>query len=349
MVRVGIIGAGFIGRNHFNQYEKMRDRATVTLLCDKDADRRAGDWSKVLGNIADAQGTKRDLGGIRPCIDWQDVINDPQVDLVDICAPTFLHRDIAVAALKAGKSVLCEKPMALSVEQCDEMLAAARGARGKFMVAQCIRFWPEYVYLREAVRSKRYGELRSLELRRFAGTPDYSLGNWIVNPELSGGAVLDLHVHDVDFALGLFGKPASVVAQGYQRAGGGVDRVHAQWFYRGVERVTQINGAWDLPNGFRFNMGFTAVFENAALTFDMNPEVPLTLLRPKQDPERPGLPTQDAYHGEIEHMLDCIEHNREPSITTPAESRDAVAIALAEKRSALTGRVVEISNTVSAT
>lgn len=342
MIRVGIIGAGFIGRNHFNQYEKMKGRVQVAALCDKDADRRAGDWSKVLGNLADAQGTKRDLAGIRPCGDWSELVADPQIDLIDICAPTFLHCEIAVAALKAGKSVLSEKPMALSVEQCDRMLAAARGARGRFMVAQCIRFWPEYVYLRELVRSEQYGRLRALELRRFAGTPDYSMGNWIVNPELSGGAVLDLHVHDVDFALGLLGKPASVVAQGYPRTGGGVDRVHAQWFYPGTERVTQLAGAWDLPTGFKFNMGYTAVFEQAALTFDMNPDVPLTLFRPKAEPQRPTLSTTDAYYAEIDHLVSCIEQGEDPSITTPQESRDAVAIALAEKQSVLSGKPVEL-------
>jgi predicted dehydrogenase len=342
MVRVGIIGAGFIGRNHFNQYEKMKARAPVVALCDKDADRRAGDWSKVLGNLADDKGSKRDLGNIRPYTEWQELLADPQIDLVDICAPTFLHRDITVAALKAGKHVLCEKPMALSVEACDEMIAAARQSGRKLMIAQCIRFWPEYVYLKRCHDSGEYGRLRALSLRRQAGTPDYSLGNWIVNPELSGGAVLDLHVHDVDFALHLFGKPDSVVAQGYHRPGGGVDRVHAQWFYPGVDRVTQLEGAWDLPMGYKFNMGFTAVFEGGAIVYDMNPDVPLTIHRPKADPLRPDLPTKDAYYGEIEHLLDCIETGKDPSISTPQESRDAVAIALAEKESALSGKRVEI-------
>jgi predicted dehydrogenase len=247
-----------------------------------------------------------------------------------------------VAALEAGKHILCEKPMALSVEQCDDMLAAAKKSKGRFMVAQCIRFWPEYVYLKNAVEDGRFGQLRSLELRRQAGTPDYSLNNWILNPELSGGAILDLHVHDVDFCLYLLGKPAFVVAQGYQRAGGSVDRVHSQWFYPGSERVTQLVGAWDMPSGYKFNMGFTAVFEKAALVFDMNPDVPLTLLEARKEPQRPELPTKDGYFAEIEHLIECIEQGRNPTISTPQESRDAVAIALAEKQSILSGKPVEI-------
>lgn len=342
MVRVGIIGAGFVGRNHFNQYEKLKDRATVVAISDKVADRRAGDWSKVMGNLGDARGTKRDLGHIRPYINWQDLIADPEVELVDICAPTFLHREMATAALQAGKHVLCEKPMALNVEDCDAMLAAAQVAKGRFMIAQCIRFWPEYIYLKQAVADERYGRLHSLELRRVTGVPDHTLANWVVRPELSGGALLDLHVHDVDYALYLLGKPAHVVAQGYQRNSGAVDRVHAQWFYPGVERVTQLTGAWDLPAGYPFNMGFTAVFEQAVVLFDMYPSLPLTVHRERERPERIDLTAPEGYFAEIEHLVECIEKGCDPTISTPRESRDAVAIALAEKESLLSGKTVTI-------
>jgi predicted dehydrogenase len=341
MVRVGIIGAGFVGRNHFNQYEKMKDRAPVVALCDKVAERRAGDWSKVRGNLADSRGTKRDLGHIRPYVNWPDMLADPEVELVDICAPTFLHREMAIAALEAGKHVLCEKPMALTVEHCDQMLAAAQKSKGRFMIAQCVRFWPEYVYLKAAVDDERFGRLRSLELRRVAGTPDHSLANWVNRPELSGGALLDLHVHDVDYGLYLFGKPACVVAQGYQR-GGSMDRVHAQWFYPRVERVMQLTGAWDLPAGYPFNMGFTAVFDEAVVLFDMYPSTPLTILRERERPEQPELVVEEGYYAEIEHLVDCIERGCDPTVSTPRESRDAVAIALAEKESALTGKAVGI-------
>jgi len=91
MIRVGLIGAGFIGRNHFNQYEKLTERARVVALCDKEADRRAGDWSKVGGNLGDAQGTKRDLGSIKPYTAWQDLVADPGIDLDEkITLRTFL-------------------------------------------------------------------------------------------------------------------------------------------------------------------------------------------------------------------------------------------------------------------
>jgi len=341
MTRIGLIGAGFIGRNHFNQYEKLRSRAQVVALCDVEPDRRAGDWSKVGGNIADAKGTRRNLGDIRQYADWRQLIADPGVDLVDICIPTYLHAEIAIAALQAGKHVLCEKPMALTVEDCDRMLAAARSAKGKFMIAQCIRFWPECAFLRKCIVDQRYGQLKALHLRRQASTPDYSWNSWILDPAKSGGALLDLHVHDVDWAVQLVGKPKAVTAQGYQRTGGGIDRVSSLW-HTGLDRVVHLEGCWDMPPGFGFNMGFTGVFEQGAIVYDLASGKPLTVYLKDAKPDTPQITGEDGYFTEIEYFISCVERNETPQISTPAESREAVAIALAERRSILSGETVRL-------
>ncbi|UCD28099.1 MAG: Gfo/Idh/MocA family oxidoreductase [Planctomycetota bacterium] len=341
MIRVGIIGAGFMGRNHFNQYEKLSGRSKVVALCDKEADRRIGDWSKVGGNVGDKQGTKRDLGDIKPYRDWRELVTDPDVDMVDICAPTFLHREMSIEALGAGKHVLCEKPMSLSVEDCDAMIEAAAESPGKFMIAQVVRFWPEYVYLKQVIDAKELGSLRVLHLRRQAGMPDYSLDNWIWDPQLSGGAILDLRVHDVDFAVYLFGKPKSVYAQGYQNSHGSIDRVHASWDY-GAGLVVQLEGYWDMPTSFGFNMGFTAVFEDGAILWDLNSGKPLTVFRPDSEPETPEMRGDDGYFREVDYFLNCIEKDKDPQTTTPHQSRDAVALALAEGESVRIGEPVKI-------
>ncbi len=341
MIRVGLVGAGFIGRNHFNQYEKLADRARVVALCDRDADRRAGDWSKVGGNLADAQGDQRDLGDIRPFDDWQKMLEDAEIDLVDVCAPTDLHRDITIGALERGKHVLVEKPMALSAEDCDAMIAAAENSSGRLMVAQCVRFWPEYLWLRKAIEEKRYGKLRALHLRRQTSAPSYSLGNWIIDPMRSGGAILDLHVHDVDFALSILGKPRAVTAQAYNRRGGGYDRVHASWHYD-PEVVVQVEGFWDLYPGFNFNMGFTAAFDDASVVWDMVTGKPLRVLSGNGESVEPEMPTEDAYFAEIAYFAGCIERNEDPTFTTPQESRDAVMIALTEKQSARENKTLPV-------
>jgi predicted dehydrogenase len=232
--------------------------------------------------------------------------------------------------------------MSVRLEDCDAMLAAAAKARGKFMIAQVIRFWPEFVYLREVYQDRRFGELRALHIRRQAARPDYTLANWILNPELSGGAVIDLHVHDVDFVLGLLGKPRSITASGYADSRGSVDRVHACWEYGGNLSI-HLEGFWDMPDAYPFNMGYTAVFEKAALHYDLTTGKPLALMHPgRKEVETPELLKDDGYFREIDYFLGCIARNETPRVSTPQESRDAIALALATRDSVLTHRTVSI-------
>jgi predicted dehydrogenase len=141
--------------------------------------------------------------------------------------------------------------------------------------------------------------------------------------------------------LHLLGRPRSVFAQGYERISGSVDRVHAMWHYDDGPMV-HVEGYWDMPPSFGFNMGFTAVFEKGAVVWDMITGQPLTVHRPGADPETPTVPAEEGYYAEIEYFLRCIERGEDPKTSTPQESRDAVAIALAEKQSALTGSSVTI-------
>lgn len=343
MIQVGLIGAGFIGRNHFNQYEKLTDKAQVVAICDPVEARRTGDWSGVGGNVGDTQGTKRDLHGATPYAEWKQLLADPKVQMLDICAPTHLHAEMSIAALQAGKHVLCEKPMSLSVEQCDAMLAAAAKSQVKFMIAQCIRFWPECVFIKQAIQDGRFGKLKAVNLRRQASTPDYSLDNWIQDPKLSGGAILDLHVHDADYLVFLLGKPAAVTAQASTRPGTeSIDRVHSLWHYPGGP-VVYVEGFWDMPEGFGFNMGMSVLFEKAAVVWDLCTGKPMTVFRNGQAPETPELGPNDGYFSEIAYFLDCVAAGRSPTTSTPRESRDAVMIALAEKQSALAGKTMPIA------
>jgi len=101
-----------------------------------------------------------------------------------------------------------------------------------------------------------------------------------------------------------------------------------------------LEGFWDMPPGFAFNMGFTAIFERAAVVWDMSSGKPLTVFHAAGNTETPAMPPNDGYYGEIEYFLTCIEQGRKPRTSTPKDSRDAVAIALAEARSIRTGKPV---------
>src|SRR5208283_1915695 len=175
-------------------------------------------------------------------------LKDCAVEAVDICLPTYLHVEATVLALEAGKHVLVEKPMALDAAQCDAIMDAASRSKQVLMVAQVLRFWPEYVTLRKFLQSNRGERVREAAFFRHCGVPDWSA--WLSDESRSGGAILDLLVHDIDQALHLFGLPDSIAASSL----GPVDTLDASLHYRDGATVS-IQGGW-YPAGEPFAMGF---------------------------------------------------------------------------------------------
>jgi len=228
-VRVGIIGMGFMGRMHLAGYRKLPD-AKVTAMADIDEEKRRGKAGDA-GNLGDT-GFQFDIKSFEQVYDSGfKLIEDPAIDLVDICVPTCDHKDLFVAAVEAGKHVLCEKPMAVRPADVTAMVAAGKNAKGAVMIAQCIRFWPAYVLLKEYVNSRKFGKCKSVILCRQGGKGMWS--PWYYQAAVSGGALYDLHVHDTDYVNFLFGRPESVSSIG--SVGGtsdkGVDHVVTHYYY----------------------------------------------------------------------------------------------------------------------
>jgi predicted dehydrogenase len=340
MINVGIIGLGFMGRTHFAVYEKSK-HARVTAMMDLDAKRRAGDWSDTIGNVGGGLPKKVDMKNRIGYGSIDEIIHDPEVDLIDITLPTNFHADVAVQALQAGKHVLCEKPMALSKKDCMRIVNQAKKSKGMFMAAQCIRFWPQYVKIHELVQSGKFGKPKSAKLRRLASAPDYSKGGWLMNSKLSGGAIFDLHIHDIDFASYLFGKPKRVVAQGTRGPSGGVDHVEALWDY-GKDLLVSIEGGWCFHGEWPFQMYVNVRCEDATFIWDMNAEEAITVYRPKGKTQKIKVKPSTGWDEEIFYFLDCIRKKKKPTIVTPMSSTTSVELAEAELKSVRTGRPVAL-------
>jgi len=213
MVRIGIIGLGFMGRMHYGAYQDVPG-AQVIAVCDADARRAAGDLSDGWANVPGAEVKQLPMDRIRGTTDWRELIRMSEVDAIDVCLPTPQHLEVVTAAIQTGKHVLCEKPMARTLADGQAIAAAAAKSGGFFMPAMCMRFWGEWEWLKQAVVEERYGKVRSATFRRAGTTP----GGWFRDGKISGGALLDLHVHDVDFVYHLFGKPKAVSSRGYSES-----------------------------------------------------------------------------------------------------------------------------------
>lgn len=338
MIRVGILGLGGMGNMHFGCYQAVHGAEVVAIADVQEERLRPGETSLEI-NIGEGAATI-DPDKHKLYTNPEELIGDPDVDMLDICLPTFLHAEYCKKALEAGKHVLCEKPMALSYEECEDVLSVAEKAAGKLMIAQCVRFVPAYEYLNETVESGRFGRLMQLSMWRGGSPPQWSWGGWLLDHTRSGGAILDLHVHDADFIHYLLGSPRGVCSTGAVGVSGGYDVVDTQYIYD--DKMAVRGGAnMTLPTGFGFDARFLASFDKGCLQYSM--AEPHGLMEITDEGSRhPELPQKDGYREEIAYFVRCIENDELPAMVTPESSAFSVKLALAERESIETGRMVEL-------
>ncbi len=317
MLKVGIIGMGHMGERHINSYKNI-DNVEVGAVNDVRI-------SELVN--------KFDLEGIKTYEKIDDLLNDECIDFVDICLPTFLHKEYTTKALDAGKHVICEKPMAMNVEECDAMIEAQKKSGRFLMIAQCIRFWNEYEILKDYVFQNKFGRLLSLYMLRACEPPSWSWNNWLEQGSKSGGAILDLHVHDVDMVNYLLGKPEAVYSVGANAIkGGGIDILSTQYLYD-KDIVVTVDCNWAVEGRFGFEAGFRACFERGTIIFSTKNNPSITIYPKDKDSFVPELETKDAYEKELSYFADCIEKGKEPEIVTPKSARDTIKIVTAELKS----------------
>ncbi len=309
-----------MGSMHLSAYADLAD-VNVVAFCPPDARSHAGNIS-----IPESKLQAFDPAKIRKCADWQELIALPDLDAVDICLPTDLHPATAIAALEAGKHVLCEKPMALTAADCERMMDAAARSHRILMIGQVLRFWPEYRYLASFVKSGEHGAIRSATFVRRCGVPDWSA--WLMDESRSGGAVVDLLVHDIDQALLLFGVPDHVAGKSI----GDPDTIMATLIYRAGPEV-RIQGGWFAP-GTPLSMSFQVRAEQAELQWSAEG---LMLSDAAGERKKIEPPPGDGYNAEIGYFVQCCRDNRQPDRCPPEDSARAVKLALLLRQSRAEG------------
>jgi predicted dehydrogenase len=316
-LNIAVLGFGFMGATHAAAIAKLPG-AKLAAVVTRNAAQRA------RGNLETGAGTL-DLSNTRILPAADGVYEDPSIDAVDICLPTPLHAPAALAALKHGKHVLVEKPMALTEQDLDAMLEAARGSGRVFMAAHVLRFHPAYDPLRAFAASGELGRLRALTLQRACPAPTWS--EWFADPNQTGGAAVDLLIHDFDIALSLLGPPAAIRARGYAEAGHGIDVLEAGLLYPGGVICT-VSGGWRGRIEYPFRAGYTAVFDRGVLELAGG----VALYR-GDEAEKLAVPEENAYAAEIGYFLDCCRQGTRPERCMPEDSARAVRLALLARAS----------------
>lgn len=326
-MKVGVVGLGFMGSTHLQAYGSVPN-AEVAALCSDDEKKLAGDLSSIQGNL-DRPGQAMDFGKAARYRKFDDLLADANVEAVDLCVPSYLHAELAQKALAAGKHVLVEKPMALSGEECDAMIAASKKAGKVLMVAQVLRFWPDYAAAHQKVRSGALGPVKAALFRRKCAAPAW--GKWLKERDKSGGGVFDLLIHDFDFSLHLLGKPDSITAIGVEELENGIDIVEARLHYPHGAPVV-ISGGWHHPSAYPFSMEFSIVCEGGTLDFHSGLRR-LTLYGPDGKAQQVKLPEMDGFQAELRAFAEACASGQAPQTCRPEDSALATKMTLAMRAS----------------
>jgi UDP-N-acetylglucosamine 3-dehydrogenase len=332
MVTVSIIGAGFMGSTHAAGYAALGNRVRVKAVCARSVERAA----RVASTV-----------GADPTVDVEAVLRDPEVDAVDICLPTPAHREFAERAFDAAKHVFLEKPIALTTDDADAIIAAAERSGKTLMVGLVLRFWPEYVRLQQLVEAGELGRPRAVSTQRLSPPADWT--DWLGDREQSGGTAVDLLIHDFDQMNALLGTARSVYASEPEPG-----HVQAIVEYEGATGSAE--GSMKMPRSYPFSSNIRVLGEQgvAEYAFSAAPVEGegnigastsargLRVYPAGGELRLEGVESADPWGPEIEYFVECLEQRRRPEQGTGEQARQALAVSLAANRSLDERRVVQI-------
>ena len=314
-LKVAIIGYGGIARSHNKGYHILADEGfPVKVVAYVDVDP-----TKFDGDIAINMGSNKtpmfpDAAKFTSADEL--LASGLEFDSADICVPGYLHKEMACKLLNAGKHVQVEKPMALSSEDCYEMIECAKKNNRKLMVGQCLRFNSYYLYLKDIIDSGKYGKIKNLYMNRLSAYPKWGYNNFYEKTEGCGGCIMDLHIHDIDMARFLLGEPELVSSVGYDGITKWIN-VSTRLLYPDV--LVSANASFDEVSGVPFRMAFRARFEGASVIFEDNK---ITVYPVEGEKYEADIKPKDHMAEEIRYFATTVLENKE-NTSNPPESAAA--------------------------
>lgn len=333
MMKLGIIGTGFMAKTHADAYKKLVGVEIVGF---------------TGVNVERGRKVAQEYGSeFFPSIEA--MLARKEIQIIDVCTPTDLHERFVIQSAEAGKHILCEKPFALSLEAADRMIEAVQKAGVKLMVSQVLRFWPEYVKVKEMYDSGSLGEINMIYANRLTQHPNW--GNWYKDVKKSGGGLFDLHLHDIDFMLHLLGPVDHVYSIGKKSANGAWNHVFSNLSFKNGSKAC-VESSYQMPHGYPFSMSLRVVTDEAAMEYNFtagfnledldSSKSSLKYFQSRQNPIQVEVESKDPYYEELRYFVDCVIKDQEPKIVTLQESREVLRIIVALEQSLETGQLVRV-------
>lgn len=333
-LKCGIIGFGGLGKIHFFNLVK-NENVEIVALCDVEEKQftEAKDTNQGKGEAP------LDVSMYHLYSDAEEMLEKENLDLVVVALPTYLHAKYSIMALNKGAHVFCEKPMARTVEECQEMIKAAKANNRQLAIGQCVRFNKVFEYVKEAIDDGKHGKLLRLELCRYGFAPKWGWDNWYMDFKRSGGAALDLHVHDVDYINSVFGRPTAVQSEAIHRISG-FDCMQTRYFYDNTDAIIRATGDWSMPISYGFKPSVFAQFEDALIV--NTPTGYIIYPNEGEEIKIDNDPSYSGYNAEMALFVDCIIAGKPNVKVLPESTAQSIEIVFAEMKSADTKERVEL-------
>lgn len=310
MLKVAIVGIGGISAAHIPAWKLVKG-VQLVAMCDV----RLSQMEKYPD--------------ISTYCDFDEMLEKEQIDILDICLPSYLHAEFAMKAMNRKINVLCEKPISLKKEDVAKVYRCAKDNNVKFMVAHVLRFWPEYVKLKEIYDTQKYGKLLSGTFFRLSQYPDWSWDGWMHDEKRSGLVPFDLHIHDLDFIVYAFGKPKKANTFRTKRT----DQDYLSAVYEYDDFLINAEASW-YASPYPFTGGFRLQFEKSVVVYKDGKLVVYekdagAVNVSDENSKESGvinLPQTNAYAEEIQYFADCVINNKQPDIVKPEELETVIDI-----------------------
>jgi UDP-N-acetylglucosamine 3-dehydrogenase len=328
MIKVAVLGAGTMGSVHADAYRKMKHVDLVGIV-------------DIRKNIGDKLAEQTNTMAF---ISIEEMLERTNPDVVDICLPTYLHREYVEMLAKAKKHIICEKPIARTLEQAQEMIDITKREGVKLFIAQVLRFFPEFSKARELLLQGAIGEVGTVRTMR-GGVFPQAWEDWYANVDKCGTLIVDMIIHDFDFMRWCFGEVERVYAKSqWGRDFSRMDHALVSLrFKNGI--IAHTEGTWAYPSGFRVELEIAGKEGIIQYNSDETMAIKSDFRRSENGTAGVAVPEspleKSPYQLELEHFIDCILHDKEP-IVTPEDAYKALEISLAALESVKTGLPVKL-------
>lgn len=330
---VAIIGGGFISNIHAQCYKNLG----VKIEAMADINENARKDFAIKYNCKTYQSAEEMLENV-----------SENIEVVDICAPTYLHEELILLALRYNKHIICEKPLSINLNFVDNIISKLKDSNKYLMAAQVLRFWTEYVRIKEWFEEGVFGNIKLVSAMRLSQHPK---SEWFYNPQKSGGGIFELHIHDIDFLCYLFGNVKEVYANGSKDKNESWDFINSSIkFENGISAIAQ--GVFGITDNYPFTANIKVIGDKATAEYslfagvnlgsDSKQSNTLTLYRKGKEPIIENIKTKDAYELELEYFINCVKNNKKPEIVDLDSIRKTIETITCLIKSLESGEIIRI-------